>query len=237
MTRFVVADDELRAAAADVHDEEWPVGLEAPGCPHVRDSGLLLAGEDLHRLARQAQDGLGELVAVRGVPYRARRPEMDALRVQRTGPPAVPLQDVERAAKGLGSDAARPVDALTDPGDDHVAGEVGGLARAFGDPSDEEPDRVRSQIDRRDLPAGLLVVDRLPTNELLVDPLPDRIGAAGHEVRVVGVQALDPAGSPTDPSPAFGPGQPSPALLRVLLVGLAQPDAQPRLRLGPLLQP
>ena len=92
------------------------------------------------------------------------------------------------------------VDALAELRDEHVAGELGGqVARRGRFLDDQQPAGVRPLIDRGD-PRALSRMHRL---DPLGDPSPDDVVAAGEVVRVVGVQALDPAARAADPTPGL----------------------------------
>ena len=162
---------------------------------------------------------------------------MDAIGIQGPGPAAVALHDLQRPPQGLRRDAPRLVHALADPRDHHVAGQLAELRLARGEPCHQQADRVRPEVDGGHSPAGFLVVNGLGLRQLLLDPAPNRIGPPGHEVGVVGVQALHASGSPADPTPGLRPSlQPAP-LLRVLIVGPAEGGSGVRVLLGPLVEP
>ena len=154
------------------------------------------------------EDGLaaGELLAVLGVPDGARRGDPDPLGPESPRTTAyVACQHNRRRCAPRRSDSIRPVRSTPspEPRDDHVPGELRRIPpaprlrparRRGGEISSSSP-----SFDRGDAAGALLSMDRL---DLLGDPDPDRIDAAGQVEGVVGVQALHAARRvpPTPPS-------------------------------------
>ena len=145
----VGAEHELGGTATDVDHEVGRRRVEIRGGTQERQRGLFLTGEQLGldpRLARRGE----ELVAVRRVAGGAGgrgTHARDAELVER-GP--VLAQHRDGAGNRLRRERTRGVDTLPEPGDPHapVEGLELGLAPGAVDLGDEQPDRVRPDVDR-----------------------------------------------------------------------------------------
>ncbi|HEX2425259.1 MAG TPA: DUF501 domain-containing protein, partial [Actinomycetota bacterium] len=97
---------------------------------------------------------------------------------------------------GAGVDATAAIDPVALERTAAVLERYAGRARG-----DEQPDRVGPEVDDADAGRGRARMDRL---DALGDPRADRIVAAGHVVRVVRVEALDPATRAADAAERLG---------------------------------
>lgn len=152
----VVADHELRGAAADVHDQ---VGL---GEGQVVPAGqfrcragegefrLLVAGDDLRFDAEDVQYAADEVVAVGGVAGGRRGDEAEAFGAEFLDDRRVVAAGREGALQGLGGEAAGLVHALAEPDDRHPPVQVHELTRRRVHVGHEEADRVRTAVDGGD---------------------------------------------------------------------------------------
>ena len=206
-------EDELGRAAADVDDQERPgirSGGELAGRAGERQRGLLVAGDDLGLDAERLGRPSGRTRP------RCRRRGWRWWR--RTAPRSAPssgdgvrvvAQRGEGALQRLGREAPGAVDALAEPDDLHPPVDVGQHGRVRVDVGDEQPDRVRAAVDRRDprslassghgrrrarrLDAGPASHHaprrRAPRRRSGLTPRP-----GGERVRDQHVQALDPVG-------------------------------------------
>jgi hypothetical protein len=140
--------------------------------------------------------------------------------MQRPGPSGVPLQDADGPRQRVLVDAARPVDALSYPGDLHVAGQLQKPAAlaAFGH---DQPDGIRSEIDGSS-PRSLLV-HRL---DAAGHPRPDGVVRTSDVVRVVRVQALHAHPRAADAAPAPGFRQLVRSVLSVLAMDALEPPRE-----------
>ena len=195
------ADDELRRAATDVEQRERTVGaIEPVGPAEERQGRLLVAVDDLRFGAGRRAHDRDERIPVRRVADGGRRPDADPTGTQGTRPRGVSPEHRFRPRERRRIEESGRVDALTELRDEHVARELGGeLLRRRRLLDDEQPAGVRPLIDRGD-PRALSRMDRL---DPFGDPSPDEVVAAGEVVRVVRVQALDPAAGAAHPAPGL----------------------------------
>ena len=141
----VRADDlDLRRAAADVDDER--PGLERAD-PAQRHRGLLVAAQQARREAVAPLDLAEEGLAVLGVAHGARRDAERPLGAERLELAPVVGEDVADARDRDGEEAAPLVDALAEPGDLEPADDLVERPVRVGD---EQPGRVRPEVDRCD---------------------------------------------------------------------------------------
>ena len=204
------------------------------GPSQERQARLALAADHLELGAGELADGCRELLAVLRVADRARGRDADAIRVQGPGAAGEASEHVDRAPERLGIDPAGPIDALAETRDDHVAGELGRIAAAGRRRlHHEQPDRVRSLVDRGHATRPLLRVDRL---DVLGDPRADRIDAARQVERVVGVQALHAPSRTADAAVLDRLGQVAGTVLGVGPMGGVQRLGERRIRALPLVE-
>ena len=148
----VGAEHELGGSATDVDDEVGRRRVEVGGRAEERERGLFLTGEELGRDAERVERGGEEVVAVGRVARRARgrgAHAFDAVLVDRA---AVLAQHVDRALDRLRRERTGAVDALAEARDAHAPVERAQLRVAARpvDVGDEQTDRVRPDVDRRD---------------------------------------------------------------------------------------
>ncbi len=185
-----------------------------------RQARLALPTDHLEVSAGELEDGRGELLAVLRIAHRARGRDADATRVQGTSAAREAGEHVDRAPERLGIDPPGPIDALAETRDDHVAGELGRIAAvAQRRLHHEQPDGVRSLIDRGHATRPLLRVDRL---DPFGDPGTDRVDATRQVERVVGVQALHASSRAADAAVLDRLGQVAGAVLGVGPMGGVQ---------------
>ena len=141
----VRADDlDLGRAAADVDDER--PGLERAD-PAKRHRGLLVAAQQPGREAVAPLDLAQEGLAVLRVANGARRDAERPLGAERLELAPIRGEDVADARDRDGEEAAPLIDALAEPRDLEPADDLVERAVRVGD---EQPGRVRPEIDRRD---------------------------------------------------------------------------------------
>ena len=141
----VRADDlELGRAAADVDDER--AGLDRAD-PAQRQRGLLLAGQQARREAVAPLDLAEERLAVLGVADGARRDAERPLGAELLELAAVLGEDVAHAGDRERQQPAALVDPLAEPRDRQPADDLLERPVRVGD---EQPGRVRPQVDGRD---------------------------------------------------------------------------------------
>ena len=176
-----------------------PIDGSSPWVPPRNDSPAsrspLITSSSLPASSRTAATNSSRFAASRTALVAATRMRSD---VQRACSAREASEHVDGAAERLGIERARPIDALTEARDDHVAGELGrfaaGRRRRL---HHEQPDRVGSLVDRGHATRPLVGVDGLRRA-----PRPTgRPGRAARQMeRVVRVQALHPAACAADPS-------------------------------------
>ena len=195
------AGHELRRSAADVEQRERTVGdIELVRPAEERQRRLLVAVDDLRFGAGRRAHDRDERIPVRRVANGGRRSDADPTGVQGARPRAVSPEHRRRPRERRRIEESGRVHALTELRDEHVARELGGeVARRGPFLDDQQPAGVRPLIDRGD-PGTLPGMHRL---DPLGDPSPDHIVTAGEVVRVVRVQALDPAARAADPAPGL----------------------------------
>jgi hypothetical protein len=159
-------------------------------------------------------DRVGEDLAVRRVAHRARGAHADPLDAERARPATEGGEHVDRACERHVVEAAGGVDALPEPRDPHVSGELRRLAGVGARFEDEEPAGVRPLIDRRD-PTGSISVHR---QHSFGDPRADGIVAAGELVGEMRVEAFEPTARAADASPCRRVGEIAGAISRIPLV-------------------
>ena len=139
-----VVEDELGRAAADVEHER--AGRRIDAAP--RQLRFLVAGEQLRDEAVAPFHLAEEGFAVLRVAHRARGGGECPLGAERLERAPVVREDVAHARDGEGEEAAARVDALAQPRDARLAMQL--IDPAVGDVGDEQPRRVRAEVDGRD---------------------------------------------------------------------------------------
>ena len=141
-----VVDDQLGRAAADVDDQrprfELPAGRDAA----AHQQRLLLAGQEAGREAVAPLDLAEERLAVLGVADRARRDRERPLGAELLERAPIVDERVADARDRHGEEAAARVDALAEPRDARLAVHL--VDPAVLDVGDEQPRRVRPEVDR-----------------------------------------------------------------------------------------
>src|SRR5918994_1161660 len=146
--RPLVAEHELRRAAADVDDEGCTVERSPGGDPAQREPRLLVTRQLARREPVAPLDLAEERLAVLRVPHRARRHQQRALGAEGLRLAAGVGHKVPHAPDRKRGQAPTLVDALTEPRDRRAPDDL-------VDPSvvhvrDEQPRRVRPEVDRSD---------------------------------------------------------------------------------------
>ena len=113
-----------------------------------RQLRLLVAADEPRREAVAPLDLAEERLAVLGVAHRARRDGERALGAERLERAPVVGEDVAHARDRDGEEAAARVDALAEPRDARLAVHL--VDAAVVDVGDEQPRRVRAEVDRCD---------------------------------------------------------------------------------------
>ena len=113
-----------------------------------RELRLLVAREQLRREPVAPLDLAEERLAVLRVAHCARRDEQRPLGAERLGRAAIVGEHVAHARDREGEEAAARVDALAEPRDPRLAVQL--VERAVLDVGDEQPRRVRPEVERGD---------------------------------------------------------------------------------------
>ena len=147
MSRLVASwsPDQLGRAAADVDDER--AGRERPDAA-PRQSRLLVAREQARDEAVRPLDLTEKRLAVLGVTNRARRDRERALRAECLELAPVVDERVPHAGDRHGQQPSARVDALAESRDPRAADDL--LDPSVDDVGDEQPSRVRPEVDRGD---------------------------------------------------------------------------------------
>ena len=146
------ARDELRRAAADVHDHgsvlERPLRRDAAKHQHR----LVVPGEQARLEAVAPLDLAEERLAVLRVANRARRDCERPLRAERLRGAAKVGEDIPHTRNRAGEEAPALVDALAEPRDARLPRDV--RDSPIVDVRDEEPRGIGAEIDRRNTAHG-----------------------------------------------------------------------------------
>ena len=151
------AEDELGGAAADVGDQVRRRALASaasaragqfPGRAGEGELCLLVARDDLRRDAEHVSHPFGELRGVGRVPGRAGRHHPDGFRLGLGDQVRVLAQRGHGPVEGRRRQPPGAVDALAQPDDPHLPGQVGQRRRERADVGDEQPDGIGAAVDR-----------------------------------------------------------------------------------------
>src|SRR5918998_1710640 len=140
-----VPEDELRRTSPEVHDHDllWTLPERREGAPEA-ELGLLLPGDEAHLEPRRLPHPLHELVAVRGVPDRARGEHLGREGAVQGGYSGEKTYGLGREQEPLLLQAPRLLDAGPEPGREFLPCDGQDLP-ALHLPH-EEVDRVRTNV-------------------------------------------------------------------------------------------
>ena len=144
-----VVEDQLGRAAADVDHERPGPQLASGGDAAPRQQRLVVARQHARREAVAPLDLAEERLAVLGLAHGARRDRERPLGPERLEDPPVVRERVAHARDRSGEEPAARVDALAEPRDPRLPVQLA-VHPAVPDIGDEQPRRVRAEVDRGD---------------------------------------------------------------------------------------